>query len=136
MALAAPLPSGDVLFDQIHRRSVGLKFEDIDAHLSDLAREQEEEGNAKLAIEFRKQCESLIGFTEYRYARYRAAPHHKFVAEQLERGVVSIPRVAEQLFFEGLRLAPELFTSSVGPVLDRQRPVAVALGARAARAPG
>jgi hypothetical protein len=30
-------------------------------------------------------CDRLIGFTEYRYPRYRTAPHHRFVATHLER---------------------------------------------------
>jgi hypothetical protein len=31
------------------------------------------------------QCEHLIGFTEFRFPRYRPAVHHRFIAEQLER---------------------------------------------------
>ena len=33
----------------------------------------------------REQCETIIGFTEYRYPRYRTSKVHRFIAEQLER---------------------------------------------------
>lgn len=33
----------------------------------------------------RRARESLIGFTEYTYPRYRTAPHHRLIAKQLER---------------------------------------------------
>ena len=34
---------------------------------------------------FGDQCETIIGFTEYRYPRYRTSKVHRFIAEQLER---------------------------------------------------
>jgi hypothetical protein len=49
------------------------------------AASEEAEGRAELATKLRQQCRTLIGFTEYRYARYRTSLHHKLVAEQLER---------------------------------------------------
>ena len=33
----------------------------------------------------RRQCETIIGFTEYRYPRYRTSKVHRFIAAQLER---------------------------------------------------
>ena len=33
----------------------------------------------------REQCETIIGFTEYRYPRYRTSKVHRFIAAQLER---------------------------------------------------
>jgi hypothetical protein len=48
------------------------------------AASEEAEGRAELATKLRQQCRTLVGFTEYRYARYRTSLHHKLVAEQLE----------------------------------------------------
>ena len=43
----------------------GITPEQIDRHLSELARDEEAAGNAEMAIYLRKKCERLIGFTEY-----------------------------------------------------------------------
>jgi hypothetical protein len=50
-----------------------------------LAQEEAAKGDAASIEKFKEQCERLIGFTEYRYPRYRTAPHHRFVATHLER---------------------------------------------------
>ncbi len=49
-----------------------------------MAQEAAEAGDLSGLEELRSRCESIIGFTEYRFPRYRAAPHHRLVAEQLE----------------------------------------------------
>jgi hypothetical protein len=84
---AAPRMADEELLDWARRYYNGddLSPDEIGKVFSRSAAEQEAEGNARLAKELRKQCEALIGFTEYRYSRYVSAPHHKFVAEQLER---------------------------------------------------
>jgi hypothetical protein len=50
-----------------------------------VAREQEAEGNAKLANQFRAQCETMIGFTEYRNQRYRTAERHEGFGRDRDR---------------------------------------------------
>lgn len=81
MALAAPLPSAEDVYEALK----GHEPDGINKWISAIAAEQEADGNAKLANEFRKQCERLIGFTEYRYSRYVTAPHHALVAAHLEQ---------------------------------------------------
>ena len=81
MALAAPVMSDEAVYDLLRRHAPAS----VVGYLTSTAREQEEEGNARLAEQFRRQCATMIGFTEYRYARYVTAPHHKLVSEQLER---------------------------------------------------
>jgi hypothetical protein len=49
------------------------------------AKEEAAAGNTEKLDGIKRQCESLIGFTEYRFPRYRPATHHRFIAEQLER---------------------------------------------------
>ena len=42
----------------------------------------------QLELEILRRAEaqqSLIDFTEYTFARYRTAPHHRVIAEQLQR---------------------------------------------------
>ena len=48
-------------------------------------RESAEAGNRSSLEALQRQCQSIIGFTEYRFPRYRTARHHRLVAEQLER---------------------------------------------------
>jgi len=43
------------------------------------------QGDASKIAAIKFQRESLIGFTKYRFRRYRAAKHHRFIAEQVER---------------------------------------------------
>jgi hypothetical protein len=45
----------------------------------------------ELARRAKVRCQTLIGFTEYRYARYRTSAHHRLVAEQLERVQMTSP---------------------------------------------
>ncbi len=49
------------------------------------AKEAAEAGDLSGLEELQRRCGSIIGFTEYRFSRYRTAPHHRLVAEQLER---------------------------------------------------
>jgi hypothetical protein len=49
------------------------------------AQQEAAAGNTEQIDAFKKQCERLIGFTEYRFPRYRTAAHHRLIAEQLER---------------------------------------------------
>ena len=71
----------------LFRRQFGehLSMDETGKVLAREAAEQEAKGNARLADELRKKCESLIGFTEFRYSRYVTAPHHALVAQHLER---------------------------------------------------
>ena len=86
MALAAPRPTAEDDLALLERvAELGIDPADPDNYVASLAAEQEAEGNAALATELRKQCETIIGFTEYRMQRYVADRHHRFVAEQLER---------------------------------------------------
>jgi hypothetical protein len=50
-----------------------------------LAQEEALQGDLTRINQFKEQCEHLIGFTEYRFPRYRPSPHHRFVATYLER---------------------------------------------------
>jgi hypothetical protein len=50
-----------------------------------LAQEEAARGDAANIEKFKQQCDRLIGFTEYRYPRYRTSPHHRFIATHLER---------------------------------------------------
>jgi hypothetical protein len=65
-----------------------LKSTPIDrwqAELTHRAKEQAAAGNTANLEAIKRQCETLIGFTEYRFPRYRPATHQRFIAEQLER---------------------------------------------------
>ena len=83
---ALPKLADEEVFDLYRKAfSEGVTVEEIGNVIARSAAEQEAAGNAVLATELRGRCSTLIGFTEYRYSRYRTAPHHKLVAEQLER---------------------------------------------------
>jgi hypothetical protein len=73
-ALGAPGPIPD-----------GPKIDQIDAWLREQAQAAEAAGNSKLIEQYKWQCERIIGFTEYRFPRYRPSRHHRMIAEQLER---------------------------------------------------
>ena len=80
------LPRQSALEIQTELREAGLAtIAQIDAELLKRAKEEAERGDQTKIEALRRQCEGLIGFTEYRFPRYRAARHHHFVAEQLER---------------------------------------------------
>ena len=85
MALAAPIRTPEERRAYLRRAAEGFSLSELSSRWARRAAEQEAEGNAKLAKELRQKCESLIGFTEYRYSRYKTAPHHALIAEQLER---------------------------------------------------
>ncbi len=55
------------------------------ANQAKLAREAAEIGDKSGLEALQRQCESIVGFTEYRFPRYRTAHHHRLIAEQLER---------------------------------------------------
>jgi hypothetical protein len=57
----------------------------LQAEESRRAREAAARGDSSRLDGIKCQCETLIGFTEYRFPRYRAARHHRRIAEQLER---------------------------------------------------
>jgi hypothetical protein len=57
----------------------------MQAVMTQRAKEAAERGNPEALAAFKAQCSTLIGFTEYRFPRYRPATHHRFIAEQLER---------------------------------------------------
>src|SRR5271169_1983652 len=59
--------------------------DDIRAWKIKAAKAAEEAGDAERAEEYRWECERLLGFTEYRYPRYRTSKVHRFLCEQLER---------------------------------------------------
>ena len=52
---------------------------------ANLAREAAVLGDTSGLEALQAKCRSIIGFTEYRFPRYRTARHHRLVAEQLER---------------------------------------------------
>jgi len=84
MALAHPMPSVEEMAAALE--SIGVTSpDDLGGYLARLAAQEEAEGNSARANEFRQQCSTLIGFTEYRMPKYQTAPHHRLVAEQLER---------------------------------------------------
>ena len=85
MALAAPVRTPEERRAYLRRAAEGFSLSELSSRWARRAAEQEAEGNAALAKELRKKCERLIGFTEYRYARYVTAPHHALVARHLER---------------------------------------------------
>jgi hypothetical protein len=72
--IAAPAPVPD-----------GLTIDEIDTWLRGQAKAAEEAGNSKLIEQYKWQCERIIGFTEYRFPRYRPSRHHRMIADQLER---------------------------------------------------
>ena len=49
------------------------------------AKAAEEAGDAERVEEYRWQCERILGFTEYRFPRYRPSKVHLFLCEMLER---------------------------------------------------
>ncbi len=49
------------------------------------AREAAEAGDRSGLEVLQRQCQSILGFTEFRFPRYRPGRHHHLVAEQLER---------------------------------------------------
>ena len=55
------------------------------AEMTRRAQAEAELGNTAQIDAFKRQCDTLIGFTEYRFPRYRVARHHQLIAEQLER---------------------------------------------------
>src|SRR5580658_1088569 len=50
-----------------------------------LAQEEALQGDLTRINQFKHQCDRLIGFTEYRFPRYRTSPHHRYIATHLER---------------------------------------------------
>jgi hypothetical protein len=50
-----------------------------------LAQDEALQGDLTRVNQLKAQCEHLLGFTEYRYPRYRPAPVHRFVCTHLER---------------------------------------------------
>jgi hypothetical protein len=55
------------------------------AEVTRRARESAEAGDRTDLEVLQRQCQTIIGFTEYRFPRYRTSRHHRLVAEQLER---------------------------------------------------
>jgi hypothetical protein len=55
------------------------------AEITKQAKEAAAAGDPAALAAIKRQCETLIGFTEYRFPRYRTARHHRLIAEQLER---------------------------------------------------
>jgi hypothetical protein len=49
------------------------------------AREAAEAGDRSGLEVLQRQCQSFLGFTEFRFPRYRPGRHHHLIAEQLER---------------------------------------------------
>jgi hypothetical protein len=80
---ASPLPASEILT----RVAVeGLfKLDDAQAEINRRAQAAAARGDTSKIEAQKARCETLIGFTEYRFPRYRPATHHRFVAEQLER---------------------------------------------------
>jgi hypothetical protein len=77
------MPSAEILtnlFRKVQPPAGGVTSEKILR-----ARIAEEYGDSSKRDAHKRQCEHLIGFTEFRFPRYRPATHQRFIAEQLER---------------------------------------------------
>jgi hypothetical protein len=64
---------------------LGVPLSEWQALLTQRAKEEAAAGNTVNLEAFKRQCATLIGFTEYRFPRYRTAAHHRLIGEQLER---------------------------------------------------
>jgi hypothetical protein len=84
MAVAAPQRSTDDLREGLERGELP-PISAWHAEVVKLAQEEAARGDAANIEKFKQQCDRLIGFTEYRYPRYRTSPHHRFIATHLER---------------------------------------------------
>jgi hypothetical protein len=81
MAQAAPQRPTDDL-REVLQRGQHPPISDWHAAVVRPAQEEAAKGDAASIEKFKEQCDRLIGFTEYRYPRYRTAPHHCFVEGQ------------------------------------------------------
>jgi hypothetical protein len=84
MAVAAPQRSTDDLREGLERGELP-PISAWHAEVVKLAQEEAARGDAANIEKLKAQCEHLLGFTEYRYPRYRPAPVHRFVCTHLER---------------------------------------------------
>src|SRR5271157_4519593 len=89
MPLAAPeLTREDYLeriVGRIPQEAQEAPLSALQSEIADRARRAMEAGDESKINDLRKQCSTLIGFTEYRFPRYQPARHHRLIAEQLER---------------------------------------------------
>jgi len=113
MAQAAPQRPLDDLREALERGE-HPPISEWHAEVVKLAQEEAARGDAASIEKFKEQCERLIGFTEYRYPRYRTAPHHRYVATHLERVerreidrlIILVPRAMESLSWRRRAIRP------------------------------